>query len=356
MYFISSCDANFLAQAKIYFPLAHQLPQEALSSGANAQESLLDVLLGYIKLANGGGRGRESESGAGRGGGWSGLNPHAEETAQLALHMLNMTSSLLAVHGSTEWEQVTQLGSLDGMLAVLALVRVHSHPILNPPLVLRGLKVLVAVLETAPEARATAAQLVFSRTHNDMNLCELIVVMLASAVDALGSIGRAHAREASGLGDAAGGDSLALVVVSESVGEDPYHKYLNVLYVTFQLVESVCRGESHALKTYLRHQGDHLRSYDVLKGTVQALRQLEQLVLVCLLLPPSILPLFSYFFFFFCFLQTGSQREYGVWINGAWAVLSYHSSHSDRRPHQSSCRGGHACGYSCMQSIAALRL
>ena len=209
----------------------------------------------------------------------AGLNPHAEETCQLALHMLNMTSSLLAVHGSTDWGQVTPLGTLDGMLAVLALVRIHAHPILNPPLVLRGLKVLVAVLETAPEARATAAQLVFSRTHDDMNLCELIGVLLGSAADAMGSIGRAHARDA-GIGDA-GGDQLALVVVSESGGEDPYHKYLNVLYVTCQLVESVCRGESHALKTYLRHQGDHLRSYDVLKGTVQALRQLEQLVLVC---------------------------------------------------------------------------
>lgn len=210
------------------------------------------------------------------------MNPNAEETAQLALHMLNMTSSLLAVHGSTDWDQVTQLGTLDGMLAILALIRVHAHPILNPPLVLRGLKVLVAILETAPEARATAAQLVFSRTDDDMNLCELIVVLLASAVDALGSIGRAYARDASGGGiGETGGDQLALVVVSESVGDDPYHKYLNVLYVIFQLVESVCRGESHALKTYLRHQGDHLRSYDVIKGTVQALRQLEQLVLVC---------------------------------------------------------------------------
>lgn len=239
------------------------------------------MLLGFIKLANGGGRGKESEYGAGRGGGWSGLNPHEEETAQLALHMLNMISSLLAVYGSTDWEQVTQLGTLEGMLAVLALVRVHAHPNLNPPLVLRGLKVLVAVLETAPEARATAAQLVFSRTHDDMNLCELIVVLLGSAVDALGSIGRAHARDGSGGIGETGGDQLALVVVSESAGEDPYHKYLNVLYVTFLLVESVCRGESHALKTYLCHQGDHLRSYDVLKGTVQALRQLEQLVLVC---------------------------------------------------------------------------
>lgn len=237
----------------------------------------MDVILGFIKLASGGGRGKELAIGASRGAGWAGLNPHSENTAQLGLHMLNMTSSLLAVHGNTDWEQVTQLGTLEGMLSVLSLVRVHSYPILNPPLVLRGLKVLVAVLETAPEARATAAQLVFSRTDDDMNLCELLVSLIGSAVDALGSIGRAHASR-----DVTGEPSeQPLLVVSESVGEDPYHKYLNVLYVIFQLVESVCRGESNALKTYLRHQGDHLRSYDVLKGTVQALRQLEQLVLVC---------------------------------------------------------------------------
>lgn len=250
--------------------MVHLLPLEAASAGSTQSELLLDVILGFIKLASGGSKG----NGTSRGGGLAGLDPHNESTTQLGLHMLNMTSSLLAVHGNTDWEQVTQLGTLEGMLSVLALVRVHSYPILNPPIVLRGLKVLVAVLETAPEARATAAQLVFSR-DDEMNLCELLVLLIGSAVDALGSIRQANARDQ---GD--GTEMLPLVVVSESAGEDPYHKYHNVLYVIFQLVESVCRGESHALKTYLRHQGDHLRSYDVLKGTVQALRQLEQLVLV----------------------------------------------------------------------------
>lgn len=144
----------------------------------------MEILLGFMKLASG-------IAQVGRGGL---LDPHNEETVVLAMHMLNMTSALLAVHGTSDWDQVTHLGSLEGLLAVLSLVRVHTYPVLNPPVVLRALKVLIAVLETAPEARSTAAQLIFARKSDDMNLCELLVVLIGAAVEALSSIGRAHVR------------------------------------------------------------------------------------------------------------------------------------------------------------------
>lgn len=163
------------------------MPLVALSSGASVQESLVEVLLGFVRLASG----SAASSARGRAGV---LDPHSEEAIVLAMHMLNMTSALLAVHGSTDGDQATRLGSLEGLLTLLALVRTHAWPVLNPPPVLRALKVLVAVLETAPEARVTAAQLIFARKNDDMNFCELLVVIIDTAVEALCSMGRAHAK------------------------------------------------------------------------------------------------------------------------------------------------------------------